>query len=220
MDILGISFGVDTSACLLRDGQVVAAALEERFTRTKHDRSWPARAIAWCLSEADTTLDGVDQVAFFWNPALQLDYPHPGRSQTYRHHGDYLHMVPSWLLGGLQTPIQGPWTRQTIALEGRRPLTITYVTHHLCHAAAAFFPSPFSSAAVLTVDGYGERASASLGRFDANGYAAIESMDFPQSLGAFYAAITGYLGFRTNSGEGKVKGLAAYGDDRYVEGFR
>jgi carbamoyltransferase len=220
MDILGISFGVDTSACLLRDGQVVAAVLEERFSRIKHDRSWPAASIAWCLEQGGTTLDAIDEVAFFWNPALQLDYPHPGRSRTYRHHGDYLHMVPSWLLGGLSTPVSGPWTRQTIALDGRSPLKITYVTHHLCHAAAAFFPSPYDSAAVLTVDGHGERASASIGRFDGNSYTSHRELIFPQSLGAFYAAITGYLGFRPNSGEGKVMGLAPYGDERFVGSFR
>jgi len=220
MDILGISFGVDTSACLLRDGQLVAAALEERFTRIKHDRSWPARAIAWCLEEGGTSLDEIDEVAFFWNPALQLDFPHPGRARSYRHHGDYLHMVPSWILGGLSTAVEGPWTRQTIALEGRSPLRITYVTHHLCHAAAAFFPSPYDAAAVLTVDGYGERASASIGHFEQGSYTGHEKLFFPQSLGSFYAAITGYLGFKPNSGEGKVMGLAPYGDERFVEEFR
>ena len=220
MDILGISFGVDTSACLLRDGEVIAASLEERFSRIKHDRSWPARSIAWCLEQGGTSLDDIDEVAFFWNPALQLDFPHPGRSRTYRHHGDYLHMVPSWLLGGLSTPIQGPWTRQTIALDGRNPLTITYVTHHLCHAAAAFFPSPYDSAAVLTVDGYGERASACIGSFDGTSWTSHAELIFPQSLGSFYASVTGYLGFRPNSGEGKVMGLAPYGDERFVEEFR
>ena len=107
MDVLGISFGVDTSACLLRDGVLMAAALEERFSRIKHDRSWPARAIAWCLVEGRTTLADVDDIAFFWNPALQLDFAHPGRSRSYRHHGDYLHMVPSWLLGALRGPLGG-----------------------------------------------------------------------------------------------------------------
>ncbi|MCP4868811.1 MAG: carbamoyl transferase [Proteobacteria bacterium] len=224
MDILGISFGVDTAACLLRDGRVVGAALEERFTRIKHDRSWPARAIAWCLAEGNTSLAEIDEVAFFWNPALQLDFAHPGRAWRYSHHGDYLHMVPAWLLGGMQGALGGirsDQTTQTFHVEGRStPLTVRYVTHHLCHVAAAFFPSPFEEAAVLTVDGYGERASATIGWCDADGYHPCESMAFPQSLGAFYAAITGYLGFRTNSGEGKVMGLAPYGDDRFVPAFR
>jgi len=224
VDILGISFGVDTAACLLRDGRVVGACLEERFTRIKHDRNWPSQAIAWCLKEGGTSLAEIDEVAFFWNPALQLDFAHPGRAGRYRHHGDYLHMVPAWLLGGMQGALGGiesDQTTQTFHVKGRRaPLTVRYVTHHLCHVAAAFFPSPFEEAAVLTVDGYGERASATIGWCDGDGYHPSESMAFPQSLGAFYAAITGYLGFRTNSGEGKVMGLAPYGDDRFVAQFR
>ena len=223
MDILGISFGIDTSAALVRDGQVIAAVLEERLSRIKHDRSWPAKAIAWCLAQGGTSLDQVDEVAFFWNPALQLDFPHRGRASTYGHHGDYLHMAPAWLLGALQRGLGGVRSdgmTQTIELEGRAPLTIRYVTHHLCHAAVAFWPSPFDEAAVLTVDGYGERAAATLGWGDADGYHAIESFDYPNSLGAMYASVTGWLGFRPNSGEGKVMGLAPYGDDRFVELFR
>lgn len=223
MDILGISFGVDTSACLLRDGQVIAAVLEERLSRVKHDRAWPSQAIAWCLSSGGTSLAGIDEVAFFWNPALQLDFAHPGRDWRYRHHGDYLHMVPAWLLGGMQAGLGGirsDLTTQTIELEGRRPLVIRYVAHHLCHAATAFFPSPFERAAVLTADGYGEREATTLGCFDGDSWRRIESLRYPDSLGAFYAAITSWLGFRTNSGEGKVMGLAPYGDDRYVERFR
>ncbi len=229
MDILGISFGVDTSACLLRDGQLVGAVLEERFSRTKHDSAWPARSISWCLEQGNTSLDRVDHVAFFWNPALQLDYPHPGRSQRYRHHGDYLHMVPSWLLGGLKTGpggLQSPVMTQSIEIEGReRPLTIHYIAHHRCHAAVGFFPSPHPQAAVLTVDGYGERNATTLGKWsvDAGGrasYQLFEALDFPNSLGSFYAAVTSWLGFRANSGEGKVMGLAPYGDDTLLPTFR
>ena len=226
MDILGISFGIDTSAALLRDGVTVAAALEERFSRIKHDRSWPAQAIGWCLGEAGTTLMDVDAVAFFWNPALQLDFPQGGRAHTYRHHGDYLHMAPAWLLGALRGPlggISGGHMTQTIHLDGRKPLTIHYVTHHRTHAAAAFFPSPFAEAAVLTVDGYGERAATTLGAWRTDGgghrYESVEELRFPHSLGAVYAAVTGWLGFRANNGEGKVMGLAPYGDGRHVARF-
>ena len=226
MDILGISFGIDTSAALLRDGVTVAAALEERFSRIKHDRAWPSKAIRYCLQEAGTTLQDIDSVAFFWNPALQLDFPHGGRSHTYRHHGDYLHMAPSWLLGALRGPLGGirsGHTTQTIHLEGRAPLTIHYVTHHRTHAAAAFFPSPFDEAAVLTVDGYGERAATTLGAWrraeGGHAYEDVEELRFPHSLGAVYAAVTGWLGFRPNNGEGKVMGLAPYGDRRYVDRF-
>lgn len=227
MDILGISFGIDTSAALVRDGQTVAASLEERFSRTKHDRAWPASAIRYCLDEGGTRLEDVDAVAFFWNPALQLDYPHGGRAHRYGHHGDYLHMAPAWLLGALRGPLGGirsDHTTQTIALDGRRPLTIHYVTHHRTHAAAAFFPSPYDEAAVLTVDGYGERASTTLGAWrrheGGHRYESLGEHRFPDSLGAVWAAVTGWLGFRPNNGEGKVMGLAPYGDDRFVDTFR
>lgn len=227
MDILGISFGIDTSAALVRDGQTVAASLEERFSRTKHDRAWPASAIRYCLDEGGTRLEDVDAVAFFWNPALQLDYPHGGRAHRYSHHGDYLHMAPAWLLGALRGPLGGvrsDHTTQTIALDGRRPLTIHYVTHHRTHAAAAFFPSPYDEAAVLTVDGYGERASTTLGAWrrheGGHRYESLGEHRFPDSLGAVWAAVTGWLGFRPNNGEGKVMGLAPYGDDRFVDAVR
>ena len=219
MDILGISFGLDTSVCLLRDGRVVAASLEERFSRIKHDRSWPARALEFCLDAGETTLRDVEHVAFFWNPTLQLDAPHPGRSRSYRHHGDYLHMVPSWLLGPAAGPgrVQGPHSSQRFELDGRAPLQVHYVTHHRAHAASAFYPSPFERAAVLTVDGFGERAATTLGAYEGGRYRELDRFDFPQSLGAFYAAVTGHLGFRPNNGEGKVMGLAPYGDGSLVD---
>jgi carbamoyltransferase len=229
LDILGISFGVDTSACLLRDGQLIGAALEERFSRIKHDSSWPSQAISWCLQQGDIRLEQVDHVAFFWNPAQELDFPHPGRSHRYRHHGDYLHMVPSWLLGGLSsgsTRLSSPSMTQSIEIEGRdEPLKIHYIDHHRCHAAVSFFPSPHNEAAVLTIDGYGERSATSLGkwRMDSEQGALYESLGeigYPNSLGSFYAAVTTWLGFRANSGEGKVMGLAPYGDDSLVEQFR
>lgn len=225
MDILGISFGVDGSAALVRDGRVVAASLEERFSRIKHDRSWPSAAIRSCLSIGGVDLSSIDEVAFFWNPSIQLDFPHQGRSQRYRHHGDYLHMVPSWLLPALAAGRDLPQTLLECEIEGReRPLRVRFVAHHRCHAASAFFPSPFDDAAVLTIDGYGERASTSLFHARWGAGAAlmdrIDQIDFPQSLGAVYAAVTGHLGFRANSGEGKVMGLAPYGTPALVPAMR
>ncbi len=228
VDILGISFGIDTSACLVRDGHTISAVLEERFSRIKHDRGWPAKAIAHCLEAGDTSLDQVDSIAFFWNPALHLDFAHPGRSRTYRHHGDYFHMAPAWLLGAFRPPqgdLSSPHTTMQVHLDGRsKPLTIHYITHHRTHAAVAFFPSPCQDAAVLTIDGFGERVSTTLGAWRASGdswaYEEYETIRVPQSLGSFYAAMTAWLGFRPNNGEGKVMGLAPYGDDRYVERFR
>ena len=223
MDVLGISFGIDTSAALVRDGVTVAAALEERFSRIKHDRGWPGQAIAYCLSAGDTSLDQVDSVAFFWNPAIHLDFAHPGRSRTYRHHGDFLHMAPAWLLGAFRPPtgdLASSHTTQIVHLDGRRPLTIHYITHHRCHAAVAYWPSPFDDAAVLTVDGFGERVSTTIGAWRGGSYKELHTIRAPQSLGSFYAALTGHLGFRPNNGEGKVMGLAPYGDDRYLPQFR
>jgi carbamoyltransferase len=224
VDILGISFGVDTAACLLRDGAVVGAVLEERFSRIKHDRGWPSQSIDWVLKKGGTSLAEIEHVAFFWNPALHLDFAHPGRARTYRHHGDYLHMAPAWLLGALRGPLGGidsPSMTQTIRLERRAPLHIHYVTHHRTHAAAAFLPSPFPSAAILTVDGFGERACTTMGRWAEGGtYESLGELAYPQSLGAVYAAVTGFLGFRPNNGEGKVMGLAPYGTDRLADAFR
>jgi len=228
VDILGISFGVDTSACLLRDGHVLAAVLEERFSRVKHDSSWPAQSIEWCLAQGNTDLQSIDHIAFFWNPAQELDFPHPGRSRSYRHHGDYLHMVPSWLLGAASGDgrVSSPSMTQRIEIEGRaKPLEIHYIDHHRCHASVAYFPGPHSEAAVLTADGYGERSATTMGRWssDSDGstrFEIIEELAFPNSLGSFYAAITSWLGFRANSGEGKVMGLAPYGDDSLVPAFR
>jgi carbamoyltransferase len=227
MDILGISFGLDTSACLLRDGRVVAASMEERWSRTKHDRNWPAQAITFCLRQAGIRWEELTDVAFFWNPALQLDAPNPGRLTRYRHHGDYLHMVPNWLLPALRppgAPLRSEGMSQRIELDHRPPLTIHYVPHHRAHAASAFYPSPFGEADCLTVDGYGERASTTFGRWErkdaAHRWVPLGEIDFPQSLGAVYAAVTGWLGFRPNSGEGKVMGLAPYGGPSLLERFR
>ncbi len=223
MDILGVSFGVDTSAALIRDGVTVAASLQERFSRIKHDRSWPADAIAYCLGEGATSLDRVDSVAFFWNPALHLDFAHPGRASSYRHHGDYLHMVPAHLLGAFRPPtgdLPSSHTTQIVHLDGRKPLTVHHVTHHRCHAAVAYWPSPYDDAAVLTIDGFGERVSTTIGAWRGGVYEELDTVRVPQSIGSFYAALTAHLGFRPNSGEGKVMGLAPYGDDRYLDRFR
>ncbi len=228
MDVLGISFGVDTSACLLRDGRVVAAGMEERWSRIKHDRNWPSAAISYSLTQAGLRWEDLEHVAFFWNPALELDTLNAGRTTRYRHHGDYLHMVPNWLLSSMRASLGGIRSDgmiQQIQLAGRaRPLTIHYVTHHRAHAASAFYPSPFEEAACLTVDGYGERAATTFGAWkredEGHRLEALGEMEFPQSLGAVYAAVTGWLGFRANSGEGKVMGLAPYGGAKHLATFR
>ncbi len=221
MDILGLNFSLDSAAALVRDGRTVAAAVEERFDRVKHSRAFPLRAMEYCLEAGGTTLGEVDGVAFFWNPALQLGRLLPRLSSSWRHHAEYLYALPNYLLSAAP-PAAGeppaPLMEQTIRLPGRdKPLKIHYVAHHLAHAASAFFPSPFSRAAILTVDGYGEGASALLGAGRGNKIEVFDEIPFPHSLGSFYAAVTEYLGFLPNCDEGKVMGLAPYGEPVFCE---
>jgi len=224
--ILGINFSTDAAAALVEDGRILAAAANERFTRVKHDDAFPQRSIEYCLSTIDATIDDLDAVAFFWNPAIHLRSFNRRRAARFRHHSEYLWNLPNHLFamsGGEWTARRDEYTEQVFhppAGSGARPLRIYYVTHHLCHAAAAFYPSPFDEAAVLTVDGYGENCSALMGRARDGRLEVIEEIDFPHSLGSFYAAITQYLGFRANNGEGKVMALAAFEPPAYADDFR
>jgi len=195
---------------MVGDGIVTAASQEERFSRVKHDASFPNRAIDFCLARAGVGLDGLDAVAFFWNPGIHAGAPSRRLTAVPRHQLEYLFSVPTSLLPRMgDDEVVG--LEQRLRLASGRELVIHYVTHHLCHAAAAFYTSPFDRAAVLTVDGYGERQAT--GIFDCAGTAISEvlAVDFPHSVGAVYAAFTQYLGFKPNSGEGKVMGLAPYG---------
>ena len=223
MDILGINHSIDAAAALIRDGEILAAVTDERFTRRKHSRDFPLDSVAYCLKHAGLDLASLDCVAFFWNPGLHLESLNVRRSGSVRHHSEYLSSLPSFLLA--QYP-QG-WERtrvthveQRLFLEDRaRPIEIVYVTHHLAHAASAFFVSDFEEAAILTVDGYGEKTAAFLGQGTGNRIVRRKEIDFPHSLGAFYAAITQYLGFQANCDEGQVMGLAAHGEPRYAREF-
>jgi len=210
MKILGINFSNDSAAALVEDGVVTAACQEERFSRVKHDASFPRRAVELCLERGGVGLESVDAVAFFWNPGIHAMAPTRRLSSVPRHQLEFLHAVPTNLLGMMNgARVEG--LDQVIRLASGMELKIHYVTHHMCHAAAAFYTSPFEEAAILTADGYGERQAT--GIFSGNGVEIDEllSVDFPHSLGAVYAAFTQYLGFRPNSGEGKVMGLASYG---------
>ncbi|WP_242910550.1 carbamoyltransferase family protein [Actinomadura terrae] len=219
MVILGISaFFHDSAAALLVDGELVAAAEEERFSRRKHDRDFPARAIAFCLETAGVDARDVDYVAFYERPGLKAE-----RALT-----TILAEAPATF---------GPFTRflaeggdrlnvrrlisDAVGIEADRVL---FVDHHLSHAASSFFASPFESAATLTVDGVGEWATSSVGEgaasWDGEGRNRLElkeTLNFPHSLGLLYSAFTEFLGFRVNDGEYKVMGLAAYGTPRYRE---
>lgn len=207
--ILGINHSNDAAAALVVDGRVIAASQEERFTRIKHDASFPEKAIDFCLKTKGLKLADLDAVAFFWNPGIHAEAPARRMTGSVRHHLEYLYGVPSRLIARMGEHVTS--IDQTVHLESGRKLSIHYVTHHLCHAAAAFFTSPFEEAAILTADGYGERQSTTIHRGRGTTLEQLAEIEFPHSIGSFYAALTDYLGFRANSGEGKVMGLASYG---------
>jgi carbamoyltransferase len=219
MIVLGINHSYDAAAAVVKDGRAVAACAEERLSRVKHDASFPAGAVKYCLSAAGCSLDEVDSVAFFWNPGRHLEPMLRRLSPQPRHHAEYLYSVPNHLLQLMGSPRVHSF-EQRLGLAGGRSLRIEYVTHHLCHAASAFFRSPFEEAAILTVDGYGERTSTQIAMGRGVRIDPILEVDFPHSIGSFYAAVTQFLGFKANDGEGKVMGLAAYGEPTFAPLFR
>src|ERR1044072_2933496 len=212
MYILGISaYYHDSAACLVRDGAVLPAAQEERFTRRNHDHRFPAHAVEFCLKQAAVRPDALDYVAFYDKPLLKferlletyLDYAPRGLVS-------FLLAMPLWLREKLWIPEQ---VAKEVSFEGR----VLFTEHHESHAASAFFPSPFESAAVLTRDGVGERATSSYGYGRGNELHLLSELHFPHSLGLLYSAFTYYTGFKVNSGEYKVMGLAPYGEPKYVQ---
>jgi carbamoyltransferase len=211
MKILGINHSNDAAAALVVDGRVLAASQEERFTRIKHDASFPDKAIEFCLKTQGLKLADLDAIGFFWNPGIHAEAPPRRIVNSVRHHLEYLYTVPSRLIPKLGERVAS--VEQTVHLASGKKLATHYITHHLCHAAAAFFTSPFDDAAILTADGYGERQSTTIYRGTGTTIELLAEVDFPHSIGSLYAALTDYLGFRANSGEGKVMGLASYGHD-------
>ncbi len=212
MYILGISaFYHDSAACLVRDGEILAAAQEERFTRRKHDAGFPKNAVEYCLKQAGITVDDLDCVAFYDKPLLTferlletyIDYAPKGLRS-------FLKAMPVWLKDKL-------WTRENIAKALNYKGKILFTEHHESHAASAFFPSPFESAAVITMDGVGEWATTSYGYGKGSDLHLLNELHFPHSIGLLYSAFTYYLGFKVNSGEYKVMGLAPYGEPRYTD---
>src|SRR5574341_487426 len=210
--ILDISaFYHDSAACLLRGGEIVAAAQEERFTRKKGDASFPDHAVRYCLKEAGIGVAQVDYVGFYDKPLLKFERI----LETYlgvvpRGFTSFLKAAPVWVKDKLHTERN---IRTALGFEG----PIRYAEHHESHAASAFFPSPFEEAAVLTMDGVGEWATASLGIGRGNSVELIKELRWPNSLGLLYSAFTYYTGFKVNSGEYKVMGLAPYGEPKYVD---
>jgi carbamoyltransferase len=214
MNILGISaFYHDSAAALVRDGRIVAAAQEERFTRKKHDQRFPSAAVACCLQEAGLTPEQLDLVVFYEKPLLKFER----LIETYiayapRGFRQFLMGMPLWLRQKLHLPREMD-KALGYGYKGR----YVFTEHHESHAAAAFFPSPFDEAAVLTMDGVGEWATASFGIGRGNRIELLSELHFPHSLGLLYSAFTYFCGFRVNSGEYKLMGLAPYGQPKYCD---
>ncbi len=213
--ILGISaYYHDSAAALVKDGVIIAAAQEERFTRKKHDSGFPRHAVAYCLKEAGITIRDVTHVAFYDKPFLKLE----------RLLLTYLSYAPFGLLSFLKSmPV---WLKEKIFLKDTLMEAldwdgeIIFTEHHESHAASAFFPSPFSDAAFLTMDGVGEWTTTSFGVGEGNRIRLLSEIYFPHSLGLLYSAFTYYCGFRVNSGEYKLMGLAPYGEPKYADIIR
>jgi carbamoyltransferase len=212
LDILGIScFYHDSAACLIREGEILAAAQEERFSRKKHDPRFPSNAIGYCLEEGGISAQDLDVVVFYDKPILTFDRllmsyltvaPKGLRS--------WLEALPLWLGKKLHTP-------KVIKREINYDGDVLFTEHHEAHAASAFYPSPFDEAAILTVDGVGEWVTASYGCGHAHEIELLKELQFPDSLGLLYSAFTYFTGFRVNSGEYKLMGLAPYGEPRFKD---
>jgi carbamoyltransferase len=212
--ILGISaFYHDSAAALVVDGEIVAAAQEERFTRKKHDHNFPVHAIEYCLSEAGLKPEQLDYVGFYDKPFLKFER----LIETYlayapRGFRSFVLAMPLWLKQKLYLPRE-----MNKGLKGAYKKRYVFTEHHESHAASAFFPSPFEEAAILTLDGVGEWATASFGTGRSNRIELTHELRFPHSLGLLYSAFTYYCGFKVNSGEYKLMGLAPYGEPTYAD---
>jgi carbamoyltransferase len=215
MNIVGISCWYhDSAACLIQDGRIVAAAQEERFSRQKHDPNFPTQALAYCMEEGGLTPEDIDIVAFYDKPFLKFER----LLETYLSYApkglpSFMKAMPLWLKKKLWIP---DLISREIDFEGQQ----LYPEHHESHAASAFYPSPFDRAAFLTTDGVGEWATTSYGVGSGNRLQIQGEIHFPHSLGLLYSAFTYFTGFKVNSGEYKLMGLAPYGEPRYVDQIR
>ncbi len=210
--ILGISaFYHDAAAALIKDGEIIAAAQEERFTRIKHDPSFPKNAVSYCLREAGIKESDISLVAFYEKPFIKFER----LLETYVAYApfgikSFIAAMPPWIKQKL-------FIKDYIANELNYTGTIIFPEHHQSHAASAFYPSPFDEAAILTIDGVGEWATVSFGKGAGNFIELYSEIRFPHSLGLLYSAFTYYCGFKVNSGEYKLMGLAPYGEPKYVD---
>ena len=219
MFILGISaFYHDSAACLIQDGNIIAAAQEERFTRIKHDSAFPANSIKYCLKEAKISPDQIENIVFYEKPFLKFER----LLETYLAFApkgfiSFTKAIPVWVKNKLFQ--RSVITKELNSLFGKDVNWIErllFSEHHISHAASAFYPSPFERAAILTLDGVGEWTTTSLALGEGKDIKVIKEIKFPHSLGLLYSAFTYYTGFKVNSGEYKVMGLAPYGEPRYT----
>jgi len=210
--ILGIScFYHDSAACLIRDGEIVAAAQEERFTRKKHDAGFPENAIQYCLDHAEIKTGDLEHVVFYEKPFLTFErLLYSYITAAPRGLSSWLKSMPLWLRHKLHIP---KFIKKKLGFEG----DILFTEHHEAHAASAFYPSPFDEAAILTIDGVGEWATATYGYGRGREITLLKELQFPDSLGLLYSAFTYFTGFKVNSGEYKLMGLAPYGEPIYKD---
>ena len=222
MLVLGISaFYHDSAAAIVRDGEIIAAAQEERFSRKKHDSGFPTQAIAYCLNEAGVSVEDIDLVGFYDKPLLTFDR----LLETYLAYtpmglGSFIKSIPEWVKSKL--------LQKTTIARGLNDLErgqfdddkLRFGFHHHSHAASAFYPSPFQDAAVVVMDGVGEWATTTIGQGSGASIELLDEIRFPHSLGLLYSAFTYYLGFKINDGEYKVMGMAPYGEPKYADRIR
>ena len=222
MLVLGISaFYHDSAATLARDGEIIAAAQEERFSRDKNDKSFPKHAIEYCLREAGVGIGDVDLVGFYDKPLLTFDR----LLETYLAYtpeglGSFVRAIPEWVKSKLLQKSTLGKDLSEIAGSRFDEEKLRFGFHHHSHAASAFYPSPFEDAAIVVMDGVGEWATTTIGEGEGNTIRLLEEIRFPHSLGLLYSAFTYYLGFKINDGEYKVMGMAPYGEPKYVDVIR
>jgi carbamoyltransferase len=212
VNILGLSaFYHDSAACLVRDGEIIAAAQEERFTRKKHDASFPKHAVMYCLREDGINVNELEYVAFYEKPFLKFDrILHSYLAYAPTGLKSFLMAIPLWIRERI-------WMKELIRRELGCDCKILFPEHHESHAASAFFPSPFSEAAFLTIDGVGEWTTTTYGVGQGNQIQILAELRFPHSLGLLYSAFSYFTGFKVNSGEYKLMGLAPYGQPKYLD---
>ncbi len=215
MNILGVScFYHDSSAALLQNGKVTAAAQEERWTRKKHDISFPENAIRYCLEQAGITIKQVDAVGFYERPIAKFERLLSSHLETFpKSYKVFVQALPSWITEKLRIP---NILRKKFKYEGN----VFFVDHHMAHAASAFHASPFEEAAIFTADGVGEWTTTTLGYGKGTDVSLFKELHFPHSLGLLYSAVTAHLGFKVNNDEYKVMGLAPYGKPTYYDEFK